>query len=87
MTPSLKLLFMATAFPTDRAPFVTPWLQATLKALVQEGHDVRVLTSAYRGQGDETREGLRIYRFRYAPQKIENLTHEVAAYERIRLEK
>ncbi len=87
MTPPLKLLFVATAFPTDRAPFVTPWLQATLKALVQEGHDVRVLTSAFRGQGDETREGLRIYRFRYAPPNIENLTHEVAAYERIRLEK
>ncbi len=87
MTPPLKLLFVATAYPTDEAPYVTPWLHATLKVLVQEGYDVRVLTSAFRGRGDEVRNGIPVYRFRYAPRSLENLTHEVAAYERIRLEK
>lgn len=81
-----SVLCVATAFPTARAPHVTPWLVAILQALKEKGHDVRVLTSAFRGQGDEIWEGIPVYRFRYAPKSIENLTHEVAAYERIRLE-
>jgi len=49
--------------------------------------DVRVLTSAHRGVGDGEYEGIPVYRFRYSPALLENLTYDVAIYERLRLQK
>ena len=83
----LKVLHVATAFAHEGAPHITPWLTQTLKALKELGVDVRVLTSAHRGVGDGEYEGIPVYRFRYSPAFLENLTYDVAIYERLRLQK
>ena len=83
----LKVLHIATAFAHEGAPHITPWLTRTLKALRELGVDARVLTSSYRGMGDGEYEGIPVYRFRYSPAFLEDLTHDVAIYERLRLQK
>ncbi len=83
----LKVLHIATAFAHGGAPHITPWLTQTLKALRELGVDARVLTSSYRGMGDGEYEGIPVYRFRYSPSFLEDLTHDVAIYERLRLQK
>jgi len=55
-----------------------------LKGLHQRGHQVSVFTSSYRGLGHQWDEGIRVYRFRYAPKRWEILTHDMAIPERLK---
>ena len=56
-------------------------LQYNLEAA---GYEVEVLTSAYRGGGGDSYEGIPLHRFRYFPARWENLTHDEAASDRMR---
>ncbi len=61
-----------------------PWLVELLKRLRAQDVDVEVLTSSYRGLGDQSFEGIPVHRFRYFPARWENLTHDEAAPDRMR---
>jgi len=50
----------------------------------ERGIDARVLTSAYRGSGDQVVHGIPVHRFRYAPASWETLTHDETVPDRIR---
>jgi len=45
---------------------------------------VRVFTSSYRGLGNQTIDGVPVYRFRYFPRRWEDLTHDEMAMDRIK---
>ena len=80
----MRILHVVTAFPRSTDDVIVPWLVELLKQLRAAGHDVEVLTSAYRGGGNREFAGIAVHRFRYFPARWENLTHEEAAPDRLR---
>ncbi|HEU0076607.1 MAG TPA: glycosyltransferase family 4 protein, partial [Longimicrobiaceae bacterium] len=80
----MKVLYLVTAYPRDPSDVITPWLVETIRRLGERGVEVEVLAPAYRGLGDQTVEGVRVHRFRYAPRPWETLTHDQTAPDRIR---
>jgi len=73
-----------TAFPRSRDDVIVPWLVALLKRLQAAGHEVEVFTSAYRGGGGDSFDGIPVHRFRYFPARWEDLTHDEATPDRMR---
>lgn len=73
-----------TAFPRSQDDVIVPWLVALLKRLQAAGHEVEVFTSAYRGGGGDSFDGIPVHRFRYFPARWEDLTHDEATPDRMR---
>ncbi len=80
----MRILHVVTAFPRSRDDVITPWLVELLKRLKAKGHEVEVLTSAYRGGGNTMFEEIPVHRFRYFPASWEDLTHDEAVPDRMR---
>ena len=80
----MRILHVLTAFPRTTDDVIVPWLVALLKRLQAAGHDVEVFTSAYKGGGNQSFEGIPVHRFRYFPARWEDLTHDEATPDRMR---
>ena len=80
----MRILHVLTAFPRTTDDVIVPWLVALLKRLQAEGHEVEVFTSAYKGGGNQSFEGIPVHRFRYFPARWEDLTHDEATPDRMR---
>jgi len=80
----MRILHVLTAFPRSTDDVIVPWLVELLKHLRAAGHDVEVLTSAYKGGGNREFAGIPVHRFRYFPARWEDLTHDEAAPDRMR---
>ena len=80
----MRILHVLTAFPRSKSDVIVPWLVALLKRLQTAGHDVEVFTSAYRGGGNDSFEGIPVHRFRYFFARWEDLTHDEATPDRMR---
>ena len=80
----MKILHITTAYPREKGDVISPWLVKMLEGLRRRGHDVSVYTSSYKGLGLQIRDGVKVYRFRYAPARIETLTHDMAVPERLK---
>jgi glycosyltransferase involved in cell wall biosynthesis len=80
----MRILHVMTAFPRSRDDVIVPWLVALLKRLQAAGHEVEVFTSAYRGGGGDSFDGIPVHRFRYFPARWEDLTHDEATPDRMR---
>ncbi|WP_419948682.1 glycosyltransferase family 4 protein [Candidatus Palauibacter sp.] len=80
----MKVLHVVTAFPRHDGDVITPWLGRLLLGLRGEGLDVGVLAPAYRGGGATEWRGIPVHRFRYAPARIETLTHDETVPDRVR---
>ena len=79
----MKVLQIVTAYPRAPDDLITPWLVETLKRLRGHGIEAEVLAPAYRGLGDQEVDGIRVHRFRYAPRRWEDLTHDQTAPDRV----
>jgi glycosyltransferase involved in cell wall biosynthesis len=79
----MKVLFVATAYPRFKGDVITPWLVELIMKLRQEGIDVSVFTSSYRGLRTHVLDGVKVYRFRYCLKKFERFTHEETAVDRV----
>ena len=79
----MKVLQIVTAYPRSPDDLITPWLVETLKRLRGHGIEAEVLAPAYRGLGDQEVDGIRVHRFRYAPRRWEDLTHDQTAPDRV----
>ncbi len=79
-----RILHVVTAFPRSRDDVITPWLVDLLKHMRAAGYGVEVFTSAYRGGGGDSFDGIPVHRFRYFPARWEALTHDEAATDRMR---
>ena len=75
----MRILHVITAFPRSTDDVIVPWLVELLKHLRAAGHEVEVLTSAFKGGGNREFAGIPVHRFRYFPARWEDLTHEEAA--------
>lgn len=80
----MKVLFVVTAYPRHEGDVITPWMGETIDRLKASGVDVEVLAPSYRGSGGGIVGGVKVHRFRYAPARLETLTHDMPAVERIR---
>ncbi len=80
----MKVVHVVTAFPRHDDDVITPWLGKLLLGLRERGLEVEVLAPAYRGGGATDWRGIPVRRFRYAPARLETLTHEETAPDRIR---
>lgn len=80
----MKVLYLVSAYPRDGSDVITPWMAETIRRLGERGVQVEVLAPSYRGLGDQTVDGVRVHRFRYAPAGLETLTHDQTAPDRIR---
>jgi glycosyltransferase involved in cell wall biosynthesis len=72
----LRVIHIATAFPRSEDDVITPWLVELVRRQRATGVAAEVLTSAYRGLGDQTVSGIPVHRFRFAPKGWETLTHD-----------
>jgi glycosyltransferase involved in cell wall biosynthesis len=79
----MKVLFVATAYTRFKGDVITPWLVELITRLKNEGIQVSVFTSSYKGLGNHVIDGVQVYRFRYFFKKFERLTHEETAVDRI----
>ncbi len=72
----MRVVHVATAFPRSEEDVITPWLLALIRLQRRQGVESEVLTSSYRGLGDQVISGIPVHRFRYAPRALETLTHD-----------
>lgn len=80
----MKVVHVVTAFPRHDGDVITPWLGRLLLGLRDRGVDVGVLAPAYRGGGATEWRGIPVRRFRYAPARLETLTHDETVPDRVR---
>jgi glycosyltransferase involved in cell wall biosynthesis len=80
----VKILYIVTAYDRRPGDYITPWLVETIRRLRDEGVTVEVLAPAYRGLASGVVEGVMVHRFRYAPRRWEDLTHDETAPDRVR---
>jgi glycosyltransferase involved in cell wall biosynthesis len=79
----LKALFIVTAYPRHEGDIITPWMGETIGQLQNSGVEVEVLAPSYKGSGKSVIGGVTVHRFRYAPEAVETLTHDMPALDRI----
>jgi glycosyltransferase involved in cell wall biosynthesis len=80
MTPAgdprpLRIAILVSTYPRTETDHEVPWLRESVKRLAKRGHLVTVLAPAYLGLRDHTIDGVPVRRFRYAPARLEMLTH------------
>jgi glycosyltransferase involved in cell wall biosynthesis len=80
----VRILVVSTAFPRDADDPTVKWLAEAIRRLRARGYAIDVFTSAYRGGGNTSLDGIPIHRFRYFFRRWENLTHEESAPDRMR---
>ncbi|MCG8468090.1 MAG: glycosyltransferase family 4 protein [Gemmatimonadetes bacterium] len=80
----MKVLHVVTAFPRHDDDVITPWLGRVLLGLRAAGIDAQVLAPAYAGAGATEWRGIPVHRFRYAPARLETLTHDETVPDRLR---
>jgi glycosyltransferase involved in cell wall biosynthesis len=80
----VKVLYIVTAYNRHTGDGITPWLVETIDRLALAGVEVEVLAPSYRGLSSGVVGGVMVHRFRYAPARFEDLTHDQTAPDRVR---
>ena len=80
----MRILYIVSAYSRDESDVITPWLSETIRRLGRRGVQVEVLAPSYRGLRDQVIDGVPVHRFRYAPERWEDLTHDQTAPDRVR---
>lgn len=79
----MRVVHIVTAFPRFDDDLITPWLVPLLRELEHQGVSTEVLAPAYRGETGGSSRGIRVRRFRYAPARLETLTHDETVPDRL----
>ncbi len=75
----LKICVIGSTYPRHHEDHEVPWLRKSINLIAERGHDVTVAVPSFQGLKSHTIDGVRVLRFRYAPKKFENLTHDQGA--------
>ena len=81
---SLRILVITSTYPRNEDDYAVPWMRETHRRLASQGHEVTVLAPSYKGLASHKIDGINVVRFRYAPKRLETLTHEEGAPYRVR---
>lgn len=79
----MRVLVIVTAYDRSETDVITPWLSETIRKLGARGVTAEVLAPSYRGLPSHGVGGVRVHRFRYAPRRWEDLTHDETTPDRI----
>jgi len=79
----LKVLFITSVYPRFEADLEVPWLRVSVSRLKNAGCKIAVIAPSYKGLKKHTIDGVDVHRFRYAPAKLEFLTHDEGAPSKI----
>jgi len=80
----VRVIHVVTAWPRHAEDPITPWLVALVRRQRAEGLDASVLAPTYRGGPEAEPTALPVHRFRYAPARLETLTHDETVPDRLR---
>lgn len=80
----MKVLYIVTAYDRHPGDGITPWLVETLHRLRDQAVEVEVLAPSYRALESGRVDGIMVHRYRYAPRRFEDLTHDQTAPDRVR---
>jgi glycosyltransferase involved in cell wall biosynthesis len=75
----LKICVIGSTFPRHEGDHEVPWLRKSVNLITERGHDVTVAVPSFEGLRSHRIDGVRVLRFRYAPRRFENLTHDQGA--------
>jgi len=80
----MRVLHIVSTFARAEDDTQVPWLVELVHRLHARGIECAVLAPAYKGLRDHSIAGIPVYRFRYAPARLETLTHESGAPNRLK---
>ncbi len=75
----MKILLLSSVYPRFEADQEVPWLRASVLFLKNAGCEIAVAAPSHRGLKSHEIDGVKVHRFRYAPAKLEFLTHDEGA--------
>ncbi len=75
----MKVLVVGSVYPRFEEDNEVPWLRKSVATLQSAGVEVEVMAPSYKGLKSHTIDGVPVHRFRYAPKKLEILTHDEGA--------
>ncbi len=83
MKSRLNVCVVTSTYPRHEEDYAVPWMRESHRRLAERGHKITILAPSYMGLEDHEIDGLPVRRFRYAPKKMERLTHEEGAPNKI----
>ncbi|MDR0330628.1 MAG: glycosyltransferase family 4 protein [Chitinispirillales bacterium] len=79
----VSVLVLTSVYPRSQEDTEVPWLRASLRKLAEGGCGVSVVAPSHKGLKSHAVDGVRVYRYRYAPAALEILTHDEGAPSKI----
>jgi len=79
----MKILSIASVYPRFETDPEVPWLRISVSHLKNAGCQIAVIVPSHRGLKSHEIDGVKVHRFRYAPAKLEILTHDEGAPSKI----
>jgi glycosyltransferase involved in cell wall biosynthesis len=80
----LDIGLIGSTYPRSEGDPLVPWLRESVRRLVQRGHRVTVMAPSFRGLPSHSIDQVPVLRFRYAPSRVESLTHDEGAPSKLR---
>jgi glycosyltransferase involved in cell wall biosynthesis len=80
---NISVLVLSSVYPRFHEDSEVPWLRASLRELRSGGCDVAVVAPSHKGLKSHRVDDVTVHRFRYAPTKLETLTHDEGAPSKI----
>ena len=75
----MKILLISSVYPRFKTDQEVPWLRTSVSLLKNAGCEIAVVAPSHRGLKSHEIDGVKVCRFRYAPAKLEFLTHDEGA--------
>jgi len=72
---SLRIGVITSTYPRSDEDYEVPWLRESVNRIAARGHEVTVIVPSYSGLKNHMIDGIEVRRFRYAPRRLEKLTH------------
>jgi len=80
----LHLAVLSSTYARSENDAQVPWLRESVNRLAARGHRVTVIAPSFEGLRSHVIDGVDVRRFRYAPRRWENLTHDEGAPNKLR---
>jgi glycosyltransferase involved in cell wall biosynthesis len=71
----LRIGVITSTYPRSDEDYEVPWLRESVNRIAARGHELTVIAPSYSGLKSHMIDGIEVRRFRYAPTRLEKLTH------------
>ena len=82
--PPLNVAVLGSTYARSESDAQVPWLRESVNRLAALGHRMTVIVPSFEGLKNHFIDGVEVLRFRYAPRRFENLTHDEGAPNKLR---